>query len=95
MIFPAAAVIMSDMVPRNQQGIAGSLVATVVNYSIFIGLGIAGTVVSQMDSGADNRMRQFQGVWYAGIGLSGCSVLLALYFTVVHNIHPPIQRSQR
>ena len=42
--FPAAALILSDMVPRHLQGVAASLVNTVVNYSISIGIGVAGTV---------------------------------------------------
>ena len=44
MSFPAACILLSSSLPRHQQGIAGSLVSTFVNYSISIGLGFAGTV---------------------------------------------------
>lgn len=39
--FPASATILSNAVPPKQQGVSASLVNTVVNYSIAIGLGIA------------------------------------------------------
>ena len=80
MSFPVAAVFISDTVPKDQQGIAGSLVATVVNYSMSIGLGIAGTAAAQVERNSGDLLAQFRGAWYAGIGLSGCGVLLALYF---------------
>jgi hypothetical protein len=44
MSFPAATVILSNAMPKEHQGLAASLVNTMVNYSISIGLGIAGTV---------------------------------------------------
>ena len=42
--FPAATLIISNLVSTEHQGIAASLIATVVYYSQSIGLGIAGTV---------------------------------------------------
>ena len=45
MSFPAATVTISNFLPPDQQGIAGSLVATVVNYSMSIGLGFASTAL--------------------------------------------------
>ena len=81
MSFPTATIILSNLVPREHQGIAGSLVATVVNYSISIGLGIAGTVVSQVGGDQDqDLLREFRGAWYTATGLSGCGVLLAVYY---------------
>ena len=44
MSFPAATIILSNFMPREHQGLAASLVNTIVNYSISIGLGIGGTV---------------------------------------------------
>ncbi|KAL3494924.1 putative MFS multidrug transporter [Aspergillus germanicus] len=52
--FPASATILSDSVPVKHQGAAASLVNTVVNYSIAIGLGIAGSVETEVShEGAD------------------------------------------
>ncbi|KAL4918950.1 hypothetical protein BDW62DRAFT_180175 [Aspergillus aurantiobrunneus] len=45
--FPASATILSDAVSIKHQRASVSLVNTVINYSIAIGLGIAGTVEAQ------------------------------------------------
>ena len=80
MSFPAATIILSNLVPKRQQGIAASLVNTVVNYSISICLGIAGTVESYVNSGGENILEGYRGAWYAGVGLAGCGILLSLCF---------------
>uniref|UniRef100_A0A8H7NHS9 Major facilitator superfamily (MFS) profile domain-containing protein n=1 Tax=Bionectria ochroleuca TaxID=29856 RepID=A0A8H7NHS9_BIOOC len=43
-IFTAAQIIASNSVKRHQQGIAGSLIGTIITYGQSIGLGFAGTV---------------------------------------------------
>ncbi len=68
--------------PKEHQGIAASLVATVVNYSISIGLGIAGTVESHVNNGGQDLLKGYRGALYAGIGLSGMAVLLSLLFVI-------------
>lgn len=42
--YPAATMLLSSSLPKEQQGIAASLVSTLVNYSISVGLGLAGTI---------------------------------------------------
>ncbi|KAK0622500.1 major facilitator superfamily-domain-containing protein [Immersiella caudata] len=42
--FPAATILLSSALPKEKQGIAASLVATVINYSISCGLGFAGSL---------------------------------------------------
>ncbi|KAG7760519.1 hypothetical protein KL930_001950 [Ogataea haglerorum] len=52
--FPSGILILSNKLPRRHQGLAASLVTTVVNYSISIGLGLAGTVeYYKLKNGAD------------------------------------------
>ena len=80
MSFPAATIILSDLVPKGQQGVAASLVNTVVNYSISIGLGIAGTVEVHVNDRGEDLLQGFRGAWYVGIGLSGMGVFLSLCF---------------
>ncbi|MCJ1370004.1 hypothetical protein MMC20_001216 [Loxospora ochrophaea] len=80
--FPAATIILSDAVSREHQGIAASLVVTVVNYSISIGLGIAGTVESHVNDGGADVLGGYRGAWYAAIGLSGLGIMLSFYFVV-------------
>ncbi|KAG8528067.1 uncharacterized protein KY384_006983 [Bacidia gigantensis] len=79
MSFPAATIILSDLVPPGHQGIAASLVVTVVNYSISIGLGIAGTVEVHVNRGGQDLLRGYRGAFYAAIGLSGLGFIFALY----------------
>ncbi|MCJ1315056.1 hypothetical protein MMC15_000371 [Xylographa vitiligo] len=82
MSFPAATIILSNFVTPEHQGIAASLVTTVVNYSISIGLGIAGTVQSQVDSDGTNNLNGYRGALYSGMGLSGCGILLSICFVM-------------
>ncbi|KAF9736620.1 hypothetical protein PMIN06_003392 [Paraphaeosphaeria minitans] len=42
--YPAANMLLSSALPKEKQGIAASLVSTMVNYSISCGLGVAGTI---------------------------------------------------
>ena len=86
MSFPAATVILSDSMPKEHQGLAASLVNTVVNYSISIGLGIGGTVEVSVNRGNEDLLRGYRGAWYAGIGLSGMGILFASYFVVSEHL---------
>jgi MFS family permease len=83
--FPAATILMSDAVPREQQGIAASLVATVVNYSISIGLGIAGTAVRYVAAGqtVEEQLRATRTAAYVGIGMSGLGFALATFGAIM------------
>lgn len=42
--YPTANMLLSSTLPKEKQGVAASLVSTLVNYSISCGLGIAGTI---------------------------------------------------
>ena len=83
MSFPAATLILSDAVKKEHQGIAASLVNTVVNYSISLALGFAGTVESHVNHGGTNpedMLKGFRGAWYFAIGVSGFGLFLSLAF---------------
>ncbi|KAI9739585.1 MAG: hypothetical protein M1834_006303 [Cirrosporium novae-zelandiae] len=85
MSFPASTVILSDAVGKKNQGVAASLVATVVNYSISIGLGFAGTVevhVNEGGVGKHNLLKGYRGAWYMGVGFSGLGLCLAILFVI-------------
>ena len=66
MSFPAGTIILSDSMSQEHQGIAASLVNTIVNYSISIGLGIAGTVEVHVNHNNEDMLRGFRGAWYTG-----------------------------
>ena len=83
MSFPAATLILSNAVPKKHQGIAASLVNTIVNYSISIALGFAGTVEGHVNHGGttpEDLLLGYRAAWYFGIGLSGFGLLLSLVF---------------
>ena len=86
MSFPAATIILSDLVPKEEQGIAASLVVTVVNYSISIGLGIAGTIEVHVNQSGQDLLKGYRGAFYAAIGLSGMGFLLAATFAFTERL---------
>lgn len=81
--FPAGTILMSNALPKENQGIAASLVSTTVNYSISIGLGFAGTIDKYITPdasapGGQNLLRGYRGAWWFGFGLCGFGLLVAL-----------------
>lgn len=84
MSFPSATILLSNNTPADDQGIASSLVNTIVNYSISLGLGIAGTIVRQVGNGGQDVLAGYRGAWYFGIGLDVLAVVIAIYFVVKH-----------
>lgn len=83
--FPAATLMLSDLVAPEHQGIAASLVTTVVNYSGAIALGLASTVELYVNEGGqtqDNILRGYRGAWYLGIGLGAAGFLISLVFVL-------------
>jgi hypothetical protein len=57
---------------------AASLVSTLVNYSISIGLGLAGTIESRLNHGGRDLLRGFRSAWHMGIGLASLGIMVAL-----------------
>lgn len=73
MSFPAGTVILSNAVGQGEQGVAASLVNTVVNYSISLGLGFAGTVEANVNKGGKTKedlLRGYRAGLYVGVGLA-------------------------
>ena len=83
MSFPAATLIMSNAVEKKHQGMAASLVNTIVNYSISIGVGIAGTVEIHVNNGGEtveDELAGYRGAMYLSVGLCGLGVVTSLLF---------------
>lgn len=83
--FPAATVILSNAVPKKHQGIGASLVNTVVNFSISLGLGFAGVVEVHVNDGGktpEDMLKGYRGAWYMGIGLSGLGLVISLLYWI-------------
>lgn len=88
MSFPAATFIMSNSLPMDKQGIAGSLVTTVVNYSISLGLGLASTVEVRVNHGGRDIMAGIHGGWLFGVGLGGLGILICAIFVTKTIVSP-------
>ena len=85
MSFHAATLILSNAVSKEHQGVAASLVNTVVNYSISLSLGFAGTIESHVDRGGTTPadvLRGYRGAWYMAIGLTGFGLFLSVVFVI-------------
>jgi MFS family permease len=83
MSFPAGTIILSNSVGKDHQGIAASLVNTVVNYSISIGLGFAGTVEVHQNNGGtttEDRLLGLRSAYYMSIGLAAFGVILSAMY---------------
>ncbi|KAF9696698.1 hypothetical protein EKO04_005195 [Ascochyta lentis] len=83
MSFPAGTLIMSNAVEKRHQGMAASLVNTFVNYSISIGVGIAGTVEMHTNNGAltkEDELRGYRAAMWLGVGLGAIGIVTSLLF---------------
>ncbi|CAI7643587.1 unnamed protein product [Penicillium glandicola] len=80
MSFPSGTLILSNSMPRHHQGLAASLVATTVNYSISLGLGFAGTVETHVNEGGQNVLQGYRGALYMGVGLASLGLVLSICF---------------
>lgn len=77
--YPAGSVLMSNAVPRENQGIAASLISTMVNYSISLGLGMAGSVERYVGDKEGPLEAWRAGLWF-GVALDAVGVLVCGYF---------------
>lgn len=86
--FPAASLILSDFLPSEHQGMAGSLVNTVVNYSVSLFLAAASTVEIEVHKKTHDTLQSYRGAMYLGIGVSGLAVVFAIVFMITeHRTH--------
>jgi MFS family permease len=79
---PAATILLSNSVSKEHQGIAASLVLTVVNYSISLALGIAGSIEVGVNDHGRDLLKGYRGAQYFSLGLGVLGIVLALAFVV-------------
>ncbi|KAI1404848.1 major facilitator superfamily-domain-containing protein [Hypoxylon fuscum] len=85
MSFPAGTIIMSNSIPKQHQGVAASLINTVVNYSISMGLGFASTVEREVNNGGhtdEDRLKGYRGALYFAVGLAGLGLAVSIVFAM-------------
>ncbi|KAF5021102.1 hypothetical protein F66182_6861 [Fusarium sp. NRRL 66182] len=85
MSFPAATLILSNSVKREHQGIAASLVNTIVNYSISLGLGFAATVEVNITKGRESPgdlLIGYRSAFYMAVGLAGLGFAVSIIYFI-------------
>lgn len=79
-VFTAAQIIASNSVGRFQQGIASSLMGTLLTWGVSLGTGIGSTVEAQQNNGGDDLVKGYRGAFHLGIGLAVVSIIFPLIF---------------
>lgn len=79
-VFTASQLIASGTVRRDQQGLAGSLIGTILSYGLATGLGFAGTVEYYTNNNGKELARGYRNGLYLGIGMTGVAIVLSLAF---------------
>lgn len=77
-LFTASQLIASGTVKRSQQGVAGSLIGTVLAYGLATGLGFAGTVEYYTNNQGKDLVKGYRNGLYLGIGMAGAAIILPL-----------------
>jgi len=80
LITTSAQIIASNTVPMKHQGIAGSLVGTLLSYGLSTGLGFAGTVEVNTSDNGNNLLKGYHSAAYLGVGLATTSLILSVVF---------------
>lgn len=80
--FASAGIIITNVVLPEEQGVAGSFISTVVQYSIALGLGIAATVEGHVGNG--DVILSYRGCYWLGIGFAAVSFFVVVFFVRDH-----------
>jgi MFS family permease len=78
--FASSGILISNAVSPEEQGVAGSFVSTVVQYSISIGLGIAATVEAHVNNGGKDIVRGYRGALWLGVGFAAIAFFIVVFF---------------
>ncbi|KAJ7108924.1 major facilitator superfamily domain-containing protein [Mycena crocata] len=81
--FTAAQLVASNTVRRSEQGVAGSLVGTALNYGMALGIGLGGTVEAHTNDGGAKPLQGLRGAMYLGAGMAILGILIVVLFVRV------------
>jgi predicted MFS family arabinose efflux permease len=82
LITTSAQIIASNTVPRKHQGVAGSLVGTLLSYGMSTGLGFAGTVEVYTSEGGADLLKGYHSAAYLAVGMSGFALVLCFFIRI-------------
>ena len=78
--FASSGILISNAVLPEEQGVAGSFIGTVVQYSIAIGLSIAATVEAHVNKGGSDIALGYRGAHWLGVGFAAAAFFVVLLF---------------
>lgn len=82
LITTSSQIIASNTVSMKHQGVAGSLVGTLLGYGMSTGIGFAGTVEVNTFEKGTNLLRGYHSAAYLAVGLSGTALILTLFIRI-------------
>ncbi|MCJ1382083.1 hypothetical protein MMC17_005195 [Xylographa soralifera] len=82
--FAASGILISNAVLPEEQGVAGSFISTVVQYSIAIGLGIAATVEAHVNKGGTDIVLGYRGAHWLAVGFAAIAFFVVVLFVRDH-----------
>lgn len=82
-LFTAAQIISSNTVKPSQQGVAGSLVGTALNFGLAWGASLGGVVEAHTNDNGGEVLDGLRGAFYLGIGCCVAGIVLVLVFVRV------------
>ncbi|KAK7702337.1 hypothetical protein SLS64_009628 [Diaporthe eres] len=82
LIVTSAQIITSGTVPMKNQGVAGSLVGTLLSYGLSTGLGFAGTVEVHTFRGGADLLRGYHSAAYLAVGMSAFALFLCFLIRI-------------
>ncbi|PKS07095.1 hypothetical protein jhhlp_005693 [Lomentospora prolificans] len=85
---PVATVLVTNSMPHDHQGIAGSFIVTAVFSAISVGLGMAGTVASSVNDEGRDILAGYRGAFFLALGLAGLGIMLALISAISDTLWP-------
>jgi MFS family permease len=80
LIFAASQIIASGSVGKEHQGVAGSLIGTLLSYGLSTGLGFAATIEVYTNDNGSNVLGGYRNALFFAVGLGALGVIGSLLF---------------
>lgn len=80
LVVTSAQIIASNTVPKKHQGVAGSLVGTLLSYGMSTGLGFAGTVEVNTFANGENLLHGYHCAAWLAVGLAAAALVIGVVF---------------
>ncbi|PUU79967.1 major facilitator superfamily domain-containing protein [Tuber borchii] len=79
--FACGSLVASDTLKPEQQGVAGSFVSTIINYSIALGLSLAANIERGVNPDGAKMLEGFRAAWFFGAGCAALGMVMTAIFS--------------